>query len=297
MDTNPWIPRPPLAPEVSAPKLFSPPQFGERVECDGRLYYVGGLIGQGYFGAVYECTDEWGNSLVAKVLLPRRPYEEVRKLWLSELASLLNLRHPNITYVHDAFSYRDTFYLVIERCAGNLLTWPMVRGDAWIPYLARDVLQGLDFIHARGYVHKDLHPGNVLVRPVGDAPATGEAQMVTFKIGDLGLSKLAGDLTQTMAEWMLPPEHLDPKLGAVGPQTDVYHAGLLFLNQLLSTPRTFTNDEILAGKPSRLARSVPSPYALPIASALRPRVAERTQSAREFWRALMRVPSFSSNPG
>ena len=276
---------------VADPKVFSPPQYGEQVECDGRFYYLGALIGQGHFGAVYECTDEWGNALVAKVLLPRhRTYDEVKKIWLNELASLLNLRHPNITYVHDAFEYRDTFYLVIERCVGNLASWPTVRGDVWIPYVARDVLQGLDFIHARGYVHKDLHPGNVLVKWDGERGASADTQMLHFKIGDLGISALQTDLSATMADWMLPPEHLDaPRFGPIGPQTDIYHVGLLLMNLLLPAPRFFTNEEILTGVPTQLARTLPSRFALALSAALIPVVADRTATARDFWRAILRL--------
>ncbi len=279
--------------EDAKPRFFSPPTFGEQVECDGRFYYLGGLIGQGHFGAVYDCTDEWGNSLVAKVLLPQsRSYEEVRKIWLNELSSLLNLRHPNITYVYDAFEYRDTFYLVIERCIANLAAWPTVRGDAWIPSVAGDVLQGLDFIHARGYVHKDLHPGNVLVKWAGDTRGAGEAPALSFKISDLGISNLESDLSATMADWMLPPEHLDPKtFGAIGQTTDIYHAGLLLLNLLLPAPRFFTNAEILAGVPGQIAHGLPSPYGLPLAAALIPTVSDRTATARDFWRAILRAPT------
>jgi serine/threonine-protein kinase len=273
------------------PRTFSPPSYGDQVECDGRLYFLGGLIGQGHFGAVYECTDEWGNHLVAKVLLPVRPYEQMRAVWLNEMTNLLHLRHPNVTYVYDAFVYRDTFYLVIERCATNLAEWPHVHGDVWIPYLARDILQGLDFIHGRGYVHKDLHPGNVLVRPLGE-PTAGGVPMVTFKIGDLGLSNLQGDLSRTMADWMLPPEHLDAaRFGAIGPQTDIYHAGLLLLNRLLPAPRFFSNAEILGGAPSEIARSLPSAYNLALSAALLPEVGKRTQTARDFWRAILRAPA------
>ena len=280
------------------PKFFSPPQYGEQVECEGRFYYLGSLIGQGHFGAVYECTDEWGNALVTKVLLPRdRTYEEVKKIWLSELSSLLNLRHPNITYVYDAFEFRDTFYLVIERCVANLANWATVRGDAWIPYVARDVLQGLDFIHARGYVHKDLHPGNVLLKWAGERGAPTDAPVLTFKISDLGISDLQTDLSATMADWMLPPEHLDSaRFGTVGPQTDIYHAGLLLMNLLRVQPRFFTNDEILAGVPAKTARELVSPYALALSAALSPKVSDRTASARDFWRAILRAPSLKPPP-
>src|SRR5262245_41213910 len=147
------------------PRTFTPPAKGEAINCDGHYYFIGEELGKGSFGVVYKCTDEWSNELVAKVLMPReRPYEEIRENWNSELAKLLALRHPNITYLHAAFEYKDTFYLILERCSftlDSLISYEDMTPDRWIPWIARDVLQGLDYVHANGYVHKDIHPGNV----------------------------------------------------------------------------------------------------------------------------------------
>src|SRR5215813_6077751 len=97
------------------------PTNGEQVIHNGKIYYLGDEIGEGYFGKVYGSKDRWGNDLVAKVLLPReRTQEEVRDQWMHELNNLVSLRHPTITYVHDAFEYRNTFYLIIERCTCDL---------------------------------------------------------------------------------------------------------------------------------------------------------------------------------
>ncbi|HEX7938187.1 MAG TPA: hypothetical protein VF483_04295, partial [Gemmatimonadaceae bacterium] len=81
------IPSGPNTGEFPAPERhFTPPQPGDAVVFQGRHYWLGRFIDQGYFGAVYECTDEWSNALVAKVLLPReRSYEQVREAWLREL--------------------------------------------------------------------------------------------------------------------------------------------------------------------------------------------------------------------
>lgn len=271
------------------PRRFTPPRYGESVQCQDRWYQLGALIGQGYYGAVYECTDEWGNDLVAKILLPRnRSYEEVRQRWLSELNHLLSLRHPNVTYVYDSFEYRDTFYLIIERCAANLSQWTSIRGEAWLPYVARDLLQGIDFIHSRGYVHKDIHAGNVMVRYLGEQRA-GEAPRLLFKIGDLGLSNLQHAMSDTLAHWMRPPELLAPQeYGAIGPQVDIYHAGLLMMNMLLPQPvYSYSDEEVTGGKPMAMAEALSSRYADVIAGALRPRVADRIPSARLLWREIL----------
>ncbi len=275
---------------LTPPRWFQPPSYGETVQCEDRWYQLGALLGQGYYGAVYECTDEWGNNLVAKILLPRgRPYEEIRRHWLTELDNLLSLRHPNVTYVYDSFEYRDTFYLIIERCAANIAERPSIRGEAWLPYVARDLLQGLAFIHARGYVHKDIHAGNVFVQWSGEQAGQDGAPQLSFKLGDLGVSKLQGAMTATIAHWMRPPESLAPdQFGSLGHQVDLYHTGLLLLNMLLPQPvYEYSDSEIVGGKPRVLAENLPSRYGTAIAGALRRNVSTRTQTARTLWRELL----------
>jgi hypothetical protein len=74
-------------------------------------YRIGDVIDWTYTGnklhptqIVFGCTDVWGNDLAAKVLKPTRgTYEEVQAAAQSEFGKLLHLRHPNITYVFDAF--------------------------------------------------------------------------------------------------------------------------------------------------------------------------------------------------
>lgn len=282
---------------LQPPKLFTPPSVGEEIQCNNILYYIGRQIGQGAFGTVYECTDEWGNNLVAKVLVPyNRQYEQVKEEWLSEFNNLRLLRHPNITYMHQAFEYRDTFYLIVERCdlsLGQLISAGKIGGDIWLPYVARDVLHGLDYIHNRNVVHKDLHPANIYGSRRFDPMAPLNEPVWRFKIGDLGISRLEGDMhlfNAILAPWMLPPEYLAPKeFGLMGKHIDIYHAGLLFLNLLLGKVPKFTENEIIGGKPRAIAENLNSPYAGPIARALRRHIHERTQSAIQLWREISQV--------
>jgi len=279
------------------PRTFQPPANGEAILVDGRYYFIGDKIGEGGFGAVYDCTDEWSNSLVAKILIPRgQTYDEVRDSWLDELHKLLELRHPNITYVHAAFEYKDTFYLVIERCTSTLdsvINFPGLSGEVWVPYVARDILQGLDYIHANGYVHKDMHPGNVFVSQSFDRMVPIKEPVWSFKIGDLGISRLEGEIevfNTLLAQWMLPPEAINPEeFGPVGRTIDIYHTGLLMLAILLGRTPNFTREEIVAGVPRQTAENLPSKYGAVIAKALRRHAAVRTPTAMQFWREIASV--------
>jgi serine/threonine-protein kinase len=275
-----------------AQKNFQLPKPGDLINCEGRLYRLGNYLGEGYYGAVYECTDDWSNRLVAKVLLPKKTYEGVREDWLRELKALTELRHPHITFVHDAFECKDTFYLILERCESTLqqlFTWPGLVPDAWFKPLAQQLLQAVHFIHMRGYVHKDIHPGNIFVARIESATGGAGSGAHVFKLGDLGISRLEPELGvhQTVARWMIPPEALDPsQFGSLGKQLDIYHAGLCLLGLMLKGVPQFSEADIREGKPRMMAEQIPHPGAPAIAQALRRHVKDRTQSAMDFWRDL-----------
>ncbi len=280
--------------EDSQPRVFAPPARGQLIQCDGKAYFVGEFLGGGNFGNVYECTDEWDNRLVAKVLVPRnQTYEEVRENWLSELRKLRDLRHPNITFVHAAFECNDTFYLIIERCAMTLdavINLDGLKSDFWIPHVARDILQAVEFIHAHGYVHKDIHPGNIFVSQIMDRMVREKEPVWCFKVGDLGISRLETEINvfnTALAQWMLPPEAIAPtEFGLVSRTVDIYHAALLLLAILLNRVPTFSREEVLAGLPRQVAEGCNSRYGPAIARALRRHVGARTQTAVEFWREI-----------
>jgi len=285
----------PVPPEQ--PKAFKPPTRGQSILVDGKYYFIGEKLGQGSFGEVFECQDEWSNQLVAKILVPRnQTYDEVRENWLGELKKLLDLRHPNITHVHAAFECDDTFYLVIERCAMTLdgiIQLPNLAGELWLPYVARDILQGLEYMHINGYVHKDVHPGNVFVSQTTDRMVPTKEPVWSFKIGDLGISRLESEIevfNTLLAQWMLPPEAIDPQeFGPVSRALDIYHAGLLLLALLLGTTPSFSRDEIVAGLPRQTAEALPSKYGPVIAKALRRHASARIPTAVQFWREIASV--------
>jgi hypothetical protein len=239
------------------------------------VYFMGDYIGGGSYGDVYECTDEWANPLVAKVLKPSGSFEEVRRQWQSEVDNLSRMRHPNITYIYDAFFHDHAFYIIVEKCLYSL-DRVLPRIDAsWVPHIARDILQALSFIHRHGHVHKDVHPGNVFVSLTSDVMDAGGAPRVSFKL-----------------EALAPAAY-----GTVGRPTDVYHAALLLLSVLRRTVPSFTEAEILAGVPQQVAQGLASPYAPALANALRPRVMHRIQTPLEFWREIQAAVKYGAQAG
>ncbi|MBN2725392.1 MAG: protein kinase [Deltaproteobacteria bacterium] len=259
------------------------------------VYNMGPEIGRGGYGIVYECTDAWQNDLVAKQIIPLSgdTQETVYARWMDESKKLILMRHPNITFLHDAFFCDGHFYLIIEKC--DLTLWqilnnPKISTPQLLYPVARCILQAADFMHKNGYVHKDLHPGNVFATFIKDELHPGNKNAVTFKVGDLGISRLMNEVNAfntLLAPWMLPPEYISPeKFGKIGSGTDIYHTGLILLGLLASSPLMFTNDQILSGYPMNFSANNFGLEGQVIARALEPEMSKRYPSALEFWKEL-----------
>jgi eukaryotic-like serine/threonine-protein kinase len=278
--------------------VFTPPGQGEMITSSvtGNTYIIGESIGEGHFGVVFACSDTWGNELAAKVLKPRnQPYETIKQGAIDEFQKLLALRHPNITFVYEAFEYRHTFYIITERCfkpIRGLFEIKGYSGGTWTLPAARCLLQAVHFIHLNGFAHQDIHLGNVFYSIIKDEilPQSQENTALTFKLGDLGITKLIQNLDANntfLADWMRPPEAIDSReYGPLDHRIDIYHCALLLLQVFMGKELSFTRDEILAGAPRVLARSLPAPFNFALEKALRRHVIYRTASALELWRDL-----------
>lgn len=273
------------------PRRFNLPHRNNPIEYNGHTYIIGDFIGNGYFGKVYECRDDWGNELVAKVISPKLgQYQQILDRTIREKDNLLNLRHPNITYLYDAFEFNNELYLILERCSytvEELMNDKDFPGVAFLPHIAKDILQAVDFMHKTGYVHADLHPGNIFCSILRDQINPSSLNSIwMFKVGDLGITKPETNLqypNPTFADWMLAPECIDGSFGSVTRRVDIYHIGLLLLSLSLGNIPQFTHQEIVNAVPRRMAEQLSSPYRDVIARTLRRHVSERTSRAFDVW--------------
>lgn len=263
----------------------------------GTSYVIGSRIGEGYFGVVYECSDGWDNELAAKILKPIRTHDELAASAMAEVQKLVHLRHPHITYVYDAFEFRDSFYIITERCYSPLtalFTIDQFNGPVWIIPIARCLLQAVHFLHLNHFAHQDIHFGNVFASFARDEMRPTDPPVgIHFKLGDLGVSKLFEELDadSTLKDGIRPPEALDPsEFGPLDHRIDIYQLGLLVLQLAYSRPTTFSTEEILAGRPREMALLLEPPLNFALEKALRRHVAYRTESAEELWRDLHSPP-------
>lgn len=226
------------------------------------------------------------------MLKPRGlPYDKIKQSAEAEFVKLVTLRHPSITYIYDAFEYRDTFYIVTERCLGPvsaLFGMKDFNGPVWVMPIARSILQAVHFLHINNLVHQDIHSGNFFTTFAKGEILT-DSKAIQFKLADLGVAKVFQevDARNTRADWLLPPEVLRPdEFGPVDYRVDLYHVGLLLLQLAYSRALAFTTDEVLVGKPRDMAEQLPPPLNFALAKALRRHVPFRTSSAMELWRDL-----------
>lgn len=146
-------------------------------------YTVLGRLGSGTSGTVWKAHDDRLDRIVAIKALDA-PSEQSRVQWRSEAAVLAALDDPHLVAVYGYAEDAEGAYIVEEWIDGAPLSAVLHSGPlstAQALGVIRGALLGLAHVHARGLVHGDIAPGNVLLDTQG-----------TSKLVDFGLSTSAG---------------------------------------------------------------------------------------------------------
>lgn len=151
-------------------------------------YTVGNLLGYGGMGAVYLAWHkQTGQQVALKVMLSRVAIDNrAKEEFLREIEVTRTLQHPHIVQFLGCGAQGSTFYFFLEYCEeGTVMQLMDKRGGRLTLDEARPILlqalEGLAFIHARGFVHRDLKPPNILLRG-------GEGHSIA-KVSDMGIAK------------------------------------------------------------------------------------------------------------
>jgi serine/threonine protein kinase len=168
--------------------------------------------------SVLLCEDErLGRQVAVKRLHADSPVD-VERRFNREAKLGASLNHPNLVSVFDTATDDEGVLIIMEYVEGEPLSRLLRRGPLRPEEVCRmvcDLGEALDHVHAQGIVHRDVKPGNVLIRHDG-----------VTKLVDLGIAT-AADISRITRSGVvlgtaayMAPEQLEGK--EVGPATDVY---------------------------------------------------------------------------
>ena len=201
----------------------------------GGRYRLVELLGQGGMATIYRATDvQLGREVAVKVLQPQfgRDPDFVAR-FKQEAQSAASLSHPNIVGVYDFGTDADGPYIVMELVDGEDVATLLARNGPLPPRqaarLAAEVAHALAAAHARGIVHRDVKPGNILVSTDG-----------RVKVTDFGIARAWADARLTLPGVTLGSVHYFSPEQALGeqatPSSDVYSLGVVLYELLAGRP-------------------------------------------------------------
>jgi serine/threonine protein kinase len=212
-------------------------------------YLLERRIAVGGMGEVWEASDQrLGRSVAVKVLRPELSDDpEFLHRFRIEARTVASLDHSGIAAVHDygeddpSDNGRRTAYLVMELVRGEPLSAVIARGPIEAGETLRiieEAARALQAAHERGFVHRDVKPGNILVRTDG-----------LIKITDFGIAKAADAVPVTRSGMVMGTAHyIAPEQASgseAGPAGDVYSLGIVGY-ECLAGHRPFRADSAVA---------------------------------------------------
>ncbi len=217
----------------------APPAAEARPEKKIGKYEIQKKIGAGGMGAVYLALDPMLNRVCALKVLPKdkaRNPTLVRR-FKAEAQAAANLRHENIVTIYEAGEADGFLYIALEYVEGTDIA-RLVDQRGVIPQkrsieIVRQVAQALDHASQKGIVHRDIKPGNLLVRRDG-----------MVKLADLGLARSLDESVDTSitragttvgtVDYMSPEQARDSKAADV--RSDIYSLGCTWYYMLTGRP-------------------------------------------------------------
>jgi serine/threonine-protein kinase len=251
-------------------------------------YILISKLGRGAFGVVW-LAEKHTPITTTKVAIKFPSDEDVdlEAIWQEASLWVHASGHPNVLPIIDADIYDEQIAIVSEYASDGTLSKWLERHGGRAPSIevatemALGVLAGLEHLHKRGVIHRDLKPDNILL------------QNETPRLADFGIARILKTTSNTTAVAGTPiymsPEAFDGKRSV---QTDIWSVGVIFY-QLLTGRLPFSQIDIASliaaittREPEPLPASIPKQLQNIIERTLKKMPAERFESAGEMRRAL-----------
>ena len=203
-------------------------------------YHVERLLGRGGMADVYLAFDTQRQTYVAIKLIREDLADDADfiRRFSREAAALARLDHPNIVRFYAAEQDGVLNFIVMDYVSGSNLQRRISQAGGPLPLsetttLLHQIGPALHYAHTMGFIHRDIKPGNIMLREDG-----------TALLSDFGAAKVLENstlatLTVGTPAYMSPEQILgrDPQ-----PQSDIYSFGIV-LYEMLVGRRPFTGDE------------------------------------------------------
>ncbi|HEX6790686.1 MAG TPA: protein kinase [Candidatus Krumholzibacteria bacterium] len=224
---------------------------------EGKSYRILGTVASGGTAVLYRALQISLDRVVAVKRLHQHltQDENFTRRFVLEAKAAASLDHQNIVRVIDFGIEEGSYQMVMEYVEGESLKevldrWRPLRADLSLA-LVHQVCRGLEHAHAKGIVHRDIKPGNIMLTRAGVA-----------KITDFGLAKLTqGNNVQTAAETILgTPLYMSPEQAfgeSVDQRSDLFSLGTV-LYELLTGRQPFASENYMGVIQNIIHREIPA---------------------------------------
>ena len=204
-------------------------------------YHVERLLGRGGMADVYLAFDTQRQTYVAIKLIREDLADDADfiRRFSREAAALARLDHPNVVRFYAAEQEGVLSFIVMDYVSGSTLQRRLAQAGGPLPLpeittLEHQIGPALHYAHTMGFIHRDIKPGNIMLREDG-----------TALLSDFGAAKVLENstlatLTVGTPAYMSPEQILGRDLQ---PQSDIYSFGIV-LYEMLTGRRPFTGDEL-----------------------------------------------------
>ncbi len=247
----------------------------------GGRYRLVELLGQGGMATIFRALDtQLGREVAIKLLRPQYLSDpDFSSRFRQEAQNAASLSHPNVVTVYDYGEDPQGPFIVMEYVDGEDLASILRRNGTLPPTqatrIAAAVARALAASHARGIVHRDVKPGNVLIGRDG-----------RVKVVDFGIARAIAEAQMTMPGTTLGSVHyFSPEQARGEPATnesDIFSLGIV-LYEMLTGSRPWEGDSAAGVALARLSGPVPDPAL--VRGSIPPDLAAITR------KALARLPS------